>query len=152
MLFLETVAKPLHFLHLVAAVTSLASCVHLLVRLWGKGRDKRIRTHALVLGIAYLSTYALGALIYPTFRVRVRAALLDPVYPWATGLFEIKEHAATLMLAPVLAIFLLARGLDATAALDRRHSLLVGGLTSIVLTVLIYNACVGWYLGTLRSI
>lgn len=149
MLAFETIVRPLHFLHLVAGLSSVASCVHLLTRLLSRRHDPRIRTHALVLGVAYLSTYLLGALIYPTFRVRVRAELLDRHYPWATGLFEIKEHAASIVLIPVLAIFLLSRTLDLK---QKPEALLVGGLASVVLLVLFYNACVGWYLGTIRSV
>ncbi len=102
-----------------------------------------------MLGLAYLATFTLGTLIYPTFRVRVRAELLDKTYPWATGLFEIKEHAASIVLIPVLAIFLLSRTLDLK---QKPEALLVGGLASVVLLVLFYNACVGWYLGTIRSV
>lgn len=152
MVAFEPVARLLHFLHLVAGVTSVAACTHFLVRLLRKRGDARVRVHALTLSVAYVTTYVLGAVIYPTFRVRVRADLLDRTYPWATGLFEIKEHAASIVLLPVLAIFALSRSLDLKQELDRRHAFLLGGLASIVLCVLVYNACVGWYLGTLRSV
>jgi len=152
MVALESFAKVLHFLHLVAGVTSLAACTHLLVRLLRRRHDARVRTHAAVLGVAYLSTYAFGALMYPTFRVRVRAELLDRVYPWATGLFEIKEHAASLVLVPVAGVFLLSRALDPKSDADRHHYVLLGGLATVVFLVLVFNACVGWYLGTLRSV
>lgn len=149
MVAFESLVRPLHFLHFVAGITSLASCVHLLVRLLRRRHDPRVRTHATVLGLAYLATFTLGTLIYPTFRVRVRADLLDKTYPWATGLFEIKEHAASIVLIPVLAIFLLSRTLDLK---QKPEALLVGGLASVVLLVLVYNSCVGWYLGTIRSV
>jgi hypothetical protein len=149
MLAFESHARLLHFLHLVAGVVTLASCVHLGWRLL-RGRDNvRVRLHARTLFFAFLSTYSLGALIYPTFRVRVRADLLDKSYPWASGLFEIKEHAATLALLPVVAIFALTRN---PAPGERRYELLLRGLVGFVLLVLVYNACVGWYLGTLRSV
>ncbi|MBI3203702.1 MAG: hypothetical protein HYZ29_19340 [Myxococcales bacterium] len=152
MLAFESIVRPLHFLHLIAGLSSVASCVHLLTRLSSRRHDPRIRTHALVLGVAYLSTYLLGAVIYPTFRVRVRADLLDRHYPWATGLFEIKEHAASIVLVPVLAIVILSRVLDPRQEHDRRHMLLLRGLTGLVLVVLLYNASAGWYLGTIRSV
>ena len=112
MVAFEFIVRPLHFLHLLAGLSSVASCVHLLMRLLTKRHDPRLRTHATVLGATYAAAYFLGALIYPTFRVRVRAALLDSHYPWATGLFEIKEHAASLVFIPVLAIVVLSRLLD----------------------------------------
>jgi hypothetical protein len=44
----------------------------------------------------FLATAALGAWLYPAFRVDVRAAVLDVQYPWATSLFELKEHFAAI--------------------------------------------------------
>ena len=152
MVVFESIVKPLHFLHLLAGLSSVASCVHLLLRLFSKRHDPRLRTHATVLGATYAATYLLGAMIYPTCRVRVRAALLDTHYPWATGLFEIKEHAASLVFVPVLAIVVLSRILDPNQALDRRHLLLTRALTALVLVVLVFNASAGWYLGTIRSV
>ncbi|MBK7580695.1 MAG: hypothetical protein IPI67_10865 [Myxococcales bacterium] len=152
MLAFEPYARLLHFLHLLAAVVSVASCVHLLVRM-AKGRpDPRVRRHGLVLGVAYSAAWLLGATIYPTFRVRVRADFLDAAHPWATGLFEIKEHAATLALLPVLTIVLLTRSTESGTGAGGGHRRLVLGLASVVLGVLVYNASVGWYLGTLRSV
>lgn len=157
MVALEAWARWLHFFHLLGGIASVGVCVHLMVRLIqsrrrGKPIDLRVRLHALLLLIAYGSTYGLGTLFYPTFRVRVRAEYLDRAFPWATGLFEIKEHAASIALLPVVAIFVLSRVLDSKRDFDRRYVLLFGGLLSVVLTVVIYNAFVGWYLGTLRAV
>jgi len=157
MLAFEPFARLLHFLHWLGGIATVGTCTHLLVRLayrsrHGKPSTARVRLHSLILLIAYLSTWILGTLIYPTFRIRVRADLLDKTYPWATGLFEIKEHAATLILIPVIAIYAMGRKLDFGNAQDRRYSSLFVGLVIVVLTVTIYNACVGWYLGTLRSV
>lgn len=157
MLAFESSARLLHFLHLLAAIVSLGSCTHFFVRLHqnvrrGRFLDRRSRLHALILAVAYGATWGLGALVYPTFRVRVRADFLDRTYPWATGLFEIKEHAASIVLIPVLALFVLTRVLDAEDEADRRYAPLLGVLAGLVLCVLTFNACVGWYLGTLRSV
>lgn len=157
MLAFESYARFLHFLHLLAAIVSLGACAHFFVRLYqnvrrGRFLDRRSKLHATILTTAYASTWVLGALVYPTFRVRVRAELLDRAYPWASGLFEIKEHAANIALLPVLAIFVLTRVLDPEHEADRRHARLLGALAGLVLTILTFNACVGWYLGTLRSV
>jgi len=151
MVAFESAAKALHFLHHVAGIASVAACIHLLVRLARSRKDKRIRTHSRTLLVAYVSTFVLGTLIYPTFRVRVRADFLDRLYPWATALFEIKEHAATMALLPVLAVFALSRSLEPNETPSRAHALLLSGLISVVLCVVLFNACVGWYLGTLGS-
>lgn len=153
MIVFESFVKVLHFLHWVAAMTCIAACVHLIVRLTKSRVDKRIYLHARTLLVAYLAVYTLGSLVYPTFRVRVRAEFLDRVYPWATGLFEIKEHAATLALLPVVGIFLLSRPLISRSERQAPlHAPLLLGLSVLVMGVLMFNACVGWYLGTLRSV
>lgn len=151
MVFLEPYAVFLHFLHFIAGIVSVAACVHILVRQVRLKRDKRVRLHARTLLVAYLTTFALGSLLYPTFRVRVRAEFLDRVYPWATGLFEMKEHAATLALIPVVGIFVLSRSLENDADREARYAPLFRGLVSLVLGVLLFNASVGWYLGSLRN-
>ena len=156
MIVFESFAKILQFLHWLAAIASTAACVHLIVRLARSRQDKRAYVHARTLLVAYLSLYGLGCLVYPTFRVRVRAEFLDSAYPWATGLFEIKEQAATLALLPVIGVFLLLRTQAKAAATDRReagkYTPFVLSLSSLVMFVLVFNACVGWYLGTLKGL
>jgi hypothetical protein len=157
MVVLESSARVWHFLHLLAGVCCIAACTHLLVRLIQTLRrrrvlDRRLRTHASILALAYVATFTFGSLFYPSFRVRVRAEYLDPLFPWATGLFEIKEHAATLALLPVLGIFAITRVLGREPEAERPYLYLLSGLSGLVLCILLYNACVGWYLGTLRSV
>ncbi|MEZ4221050.1 MAG: hypothetical protein R3B13_08975 [Polyangiaceae bacterium] len=152
MVAFESIARLLQFLHWIAAIAATAACVHLIVRLWRARGDRRAYVHARTLLVAYALLYGLGSLVYPTFRVRVRAEFLDRVYPWATGLFEIKEQAATLALVPVVGIFLLLRRpgeAEPSRKASAKYSALALGLSSFVLLVLVFNACVGWYLGTL---
>jgi hypothetical protein len=155
MIVFESLAKILQFLHLLAAITSIAACVHLIVRLLRSRLDRRIHVHARTLLVAYLSLYSLGSLVYPTFRVHVRAEFLDRMYPWASGLFEVKEHAATLALLPVIGVYLLTRPHSGDADRPRfttKHAPLVVSLSSLILLVLVFNACVGWYLGSLKGL
>lgn len=151
MVFLEPYAKLIQFLHLFAGVTAVAACSHLLIRMLRSRRDARVRTHAMTLLIAYLSAYLLGSLQYPTFRVRARYEFLDQAVPWATGLFEMKEHFATLTLLPVIGIFVLTRRRPTEGSSATPHPGLLASLGSVVLLVLLFNACVGWYLGTLKG-
>jgi hypothetical protein len=154
----EPYRQPLLFLHLAAAVSTLAVAVHLLVRLAQSARKpnpwlaRSVRRHAWLLFSLYAATWVLGALIYPAFRILVRYAYLDETLPWATGLFEIKEHAATLGLVPALGVLLLARGASTTAPPLTRHAVTLGALTGGVAAVLLFNAWCGWYLGTLRPL
>jgi cytochrome bd-type quinol oxidase subunit 2 len=156
MVAFESVKIFFHFLHLLGGITTVAVCVHLLVRTLrlvstGNHWAQQVRLHALTLLIAYAVTFACGAIIYPTFRVRVRAEFMDHTMPWVTGLFEIKEHAASIMLFPVLGIFILSRVVDLREKPDRVYASLFIGLIALVLTVVVFNAGVGWYLGAVRS-
>ena len=155
MIVFESSAKFLQFLHWIAAIASIAACAHLIVRTAKSRQDRRAYVHARTLTVAYLSLYCLGSVVYPTFRVRVRAGFLDNMYPWATGLFEIKEQAATLALLPVVGIFLLTRQAFSPRSTSGRapntHAPLLLSMSSLVMLVLVFNACVGWYLGTLKG-
>lgn len=59
-------------------------------------RWKRIQLIVGITSASYLFTFVYGMLLYPVFRVTVRAVLLDPSLPHGTGIFEIKEHLAAL--------------------------------------------------------
>ena len=49
--------------------------------------------------ILYVTTFVLGAIIYPTYRVYVRPPLEDIRVLYAIGLFEMKENFLAIMLA-----------------------------------------------------
>ena len=154
MVAFENITTPLQFLHHAAGVCTLAVSVHFLMRCvqhWRtpQGWRGQLRLHATLLLIFYGATYVLGALIYPTFRVRVRGGFLDATFPWATGLFEIKEHGATLMLLPVAGLFVMSRILDFSRSAHRPYAALVSVTVFLVVVVVGYNACLGWYLGVI---
>lgn len=151
----ESIAKILLFLHLAGAVIALGSAVHLMLRLMRALRGAFIpqaRLHAGILAASYVTTVALGALIYPTFRIRVRHDNLDAALPWATGLFEIKELTASVGLIPAVGIWLLTRAIDFNSPSCRPYAVASIGLTAYVFAVLAFNTWAGWYLVTLRSV
>lgn len=158
MIIFESVARPLLFLHLIAAACAAGAAVHLAIRVWGylRGRVIKIpheKLYAHLLLVSYGSCYALGAVVYPTFRIRVRAEYFDRLLPWATGLFEIKEHFATIGLTAVVGAWLLARHLPHPAERAARRWLpLYAGLVGLVLAVVAYNIWSGWYLTTLKAV
>src|SRR4030095_15089542 len=49
--------------------------------------------------VLFVSTLLLGSIDYAPFRFVTRHQYLDANVPWATGLFEIKEHRADIGLA-----------------------------------------------------
>jgi hypothetical protein len=97
-LFLENYAAILKGLHGGIGMISLFALgfgVYLIIKRakidWSSGLK------ASLIGIwAYVLTFILGLLIYPVFRIRVRAEYFDLKLPWLTGLFEIKEYMAAI--------------------------------------------------------
>ena len=93
--------RPLVLLHACLAVVTVGLAVHngilAAAALAGRPvRDGLQRRYARWLPWAYVATFALGLVVYPPWRTEVRAAFLDARYPWATALFEVKEHALAL--------------------------------------------------------
>ena len=94
---MELGPKVLLVLHAAAAIVLIGSTTHngiLAVRqLLGRPVRRSLQQlYVHVLGIAYLTTFTIGLLNYPAFRMDVRAAWLDANAPLATGFFEVKEH------------------------------------------------------------
>lgn len=98
LLFLENFASVLKSLHGGLGIISLAALgfgVYLIIRRpnidWSSGLK------ASFIGIwSYVGVFVLGLLIYPVFRIRVRADYFDSQLPWLTGLFEIKEYVSAI--------------------------------------------------------
>ena len=145
------------FFHLIAAFVALGGAVHLLIRLVVTLKKRPdsfhvVHIHNYILFLSYSTCMLLGALLYPTFRVRVRYEYFDTALPWATALFEIKEHAAALALFPVLLLFVLLRNTDFRDPSHRQYIPLCALMLLWVIGTLGFNAWCGWYLGTLRSV
>jgi len=154
----EPAAKWLLFVHFVSGVIVLSTIVHLLWRmvdyLRGHGGQRfRVWLHSVILAIGYVVCFVSGALVYPTFRVRVRAEFFDQAIPWATGLFETKEHWASIGLPAVLGLLLLAWPLTQAKPEDRRRIVPIYiGLAVVVLGIVGYNVWAGWYLSTILCV
>ena len=103
MVFLEDFYEFLLIVHLFATFVLVGAMTHNLLivagYLRGKfGRQKLEWLYVRVSLWAYIITYVVGALIYPAYRVHIRN-YFDPELPWATGLFEVKEHWGAVALA-----------------------------------------------------
>jgi len=72
------------------------------------GRERLEKTYAKVVSAAYVLTFVLGALLYPTYRVHVRGYYLDRHAPAFSGLFDVKETYASLTLVVAVALGALA--------------------------------------------
>lgn len=140
--------KLLLVLHAALAVALLGASVHNAVlgarTLFGLPvRNKLVRLYpklALVLGL--ITTLA-GAIVYPEFRVEVRAAYLDQALPWASAAFEVKEHLVLLALALLGAQ--VAWGAERSRPWGASAAVLSGAF-------FVYSGLVGLLLTTLRSV
>jgi hypothetical protein len=153
--FLEVISKWLLFVHLVGTGVLLGGMTHdlvLIVGYWrGKFRKKKLgRLYVKVSFWAYVTVFFVGALVYPTFRVRVRHEYFDKCVPWATGLFEVREHWAAIGLALFIAYYFLRRSSDPER--DREKLFLQTGILLILYIIVWYCATVGFYLTTVKSV
>ncbi|MDP3277801.1 MAG: hypothetical protein Q8Q09_21640 [Deltaproteobacteria bacterium] len=81
--------------HAVTAGVLLGSLTHLwLVCERGAPRAALKRTYASVALTCWGILFALGAVMYPRYRVHVRAEQLDVYARWAAKLFDLKENLA----------------------------------------------------------
>ncbi len=106
--FLYGLRKLLLVLHLLSAVALFGSSTHLLLQmpalLRGASRVRLERIYGRVVAVAYAATWGLGALLYPTYRVHVRALFLDRHHPMVANLFDVKENLATIGLPLALCL------------------------------------------------
>ncbi|HVK76969.1 MAG TPA: hypothetical protein VM734_26770 [Kofleriaceae bacterium] len=137
-IWLDDYATLLVVLHAAASIVLIGACTHhaLIVVRYLRGRyPVRLgRIYAATVAGAYLVTFALGLLAYPTFRYHVRALYLDRHAPWASNLFDIKENWAALGLPLVVAMLVLSRLMDPRAdrALLRGYAAASFMVTAIV--------------------
>lgn len=141
--------KALLITHAIAAAILLGSSTHLalLVRRSDAPQGRLHRLYATVALVAFAAVFALGAIIYPNYRVRVRAEWLDLHARWVSVLFDVKENFA-LLVAPVLvAQWLLARGEG-----DPQRRAVLRICTWISASVLWFNVVAGLLVTSYRSV
>lgn len=101
--------RALLLLHALAGIVASGSVGHLgllgLARLLGREvAAARLALHARLALLGLGSTFLLGLLSYPHYRVFVRGLVLDREAPWASNLFDLKENLAALTLPLVLGV------------------------------------------------
>ncbi len=97
---------------------------------------------------SYVLVYIFGALEYPAFRIYVRG-YFDPELPWATGLFEVKEHWGAIGLAIITACYILRENFEPDEERDKLW--LYAGLCFILNIIVWYKVFAGCYLSLLRG-
>ncbi len=153
--FLYGARHLLAVLHTAGSIVLLGACTHhlLLMRHYIKGRLERApleKLYAKIIGIAYVVTFGLGALLYPTYRTLIRGYYLDRFAPSYSGFFDVKETFAALALMVVLGLFALAykwKPKDEPALAP-----IVAAMSLVVCCVVWFNAIVGVWLVSVRGV
>lgn len=154
MVFLENFYEFLLLVHLLATFVLVGSMTHNLLivinYLRGKfGRQKLEQRYVKISLWAYVIVYAIGALIYPAFRVYIRGDYLDEHVPWATGLFEVKEHWGAVALALFFVYYFLRKNFE--PANEKAKLFLYVPLCFVLNLVLWYKVIVSCYLALLKG-
>jgi len=142
-------------LHGLSGMLLLGAITHQAVAVWWPGppaesawwrslRAVHARRYVVAVIVLFALTAGLGALIYVPFRTRVRFEFLDAHAPWATGLFEIKEHGGAIGLALLPAYWAVWR--DPGERAGRRS------ITSLLLLVSWWNYLAGQVVNNLRGL
>jgi hypothetical protein len=152
--FLANYYNFLVVLHLLATIVLVGAMTHNLLivlrYIGGKfGRKKLEYFYVKVSLWAYAVVYAFGALAYPAFRINRRAALLDKELPWATGLFEVKEHWGALGLAFLFVYYFLRRSFQPDE--EKEKLFFYVPLCLLLNVILWYKVVVGCYLALLKG-
>lgn len=155
MVFLENFYEWLLVLHLLATFVLVGSLTHNLLCvvkfIRGEfGRAKLEWRYVRVSLWSYVIVYILGTVIYPAFGAYIRGTYFDSLLPWATGLFEIKEHWGAVGLALMFVYYFLRKNF--TPRQEREKLLYLYAPLCVILNVIIwYEVVVGCYLTVLRG-
>jgi hypothetical protein len=111
--FLFAFRRLLLLLHGAGSIVLVGAATHhaLQMRHYLRGRFDREaleKTWAKVVAVSYTITFAIGALLYPSYRVHVRGYYLDRYAPGYAALFDVKEVYASLALVVALGLGALA--------------------------------------------
>lgn len=154
MVFLEQFYAVLLLAHLFGTFILVGSLTHNLLivikYVRGKfGRQKLEFYYNRVSLWSYGIVYVLGALIYPAFRVYMRAEYFDTQTPWATGLFEVKEHWGAVGLAFFFVYYYLRKNFKPNI---EKEKLWLYVPFCVVLNIIVwYKTVVGCYLSLLKG-
>ncbi len=154
MVFLENYYEFLLLVHLFATFVLVGGMTHNLFIVVGYvrgkfGRQKLEWLYVRVSLWAYTIVYVIGVLIYPAYGARIRHTYLDPELPWATGLFEVKEHWGAVGLAMFFVYYFLRKSFQPAQEKDKLF--LYVPLCLLLNVILWYKVIVGCYLALLKG-
>jgi hypothetical protein len=141
-LFLESLARPLLICHAIAAAVLVGATTHHLLwcrhYLFGRyGQAKAERRFATICAIAFVSTFVVGNLLYPTYKVRVRAEYFDNP-PAITDELKLRTSAhAQIGVAPTPTPSVIASLSPIARMFDiKEHWVALGCMASVLLWIL----------------
>ena len=98
---------------------------------------------------SYIIVYITGALIYPAYKIYIRNIYFDPEIPWATGLFEVKEHWGALALAFFFVYYFLRKSFKPDE--EKEKLFLYVPLCFLINIIVWYKIVIGCYLSLLKG-
>jgi len=154
MVFLEGAYSILLLLHLFVTFVLVGCMTHglLIVTSYMRGKFNRQKLELYYTKVAlwsYVIVYIIGALIYPAYRIYIRHHYFDPKLPWATGLFEVKEHWGAVGLAMFFVLYFLRRNLHPVEDKDKLWFYVP--LFFLLNVIIWYKVVAGCYLSLLKG-
>ena len=150
--FLHASARAFLLVHAVVGFAAVGAATHLATYSVGiaRGREPwrgRARLFGLLVPALFLAAFVVGLMLYPAWRIDVRAAVLDARSPATSAAFELKEHLAALTL-PFLG------GAAALALWPRtRETRWMAATLAVAAATLIWTvALVGLYVAAVRAV
>jgi hypothetical protein len=143
-------------IHGLLAVALLGALTHQALAVWWAARQpatfvQRFRgvapaAYANAIVVLYLATFALGAFMYPDYRLNIRVVLEQMEMPMANGGFELKEHFAVMGLSMLPAYWRFWR-----LPLSEKHTRTRAFLTALLAFIVWWNFLVGHVLNNIRG-
>lgn len=149
-----TFARCIVLLHACTAIVLVGAATHHAVialgYLRGTCKVRLARIYAATVMVAWLVTFVLGLFAYPAFRTEVRAAYMDACEPWASSLFDVKEHLAALGIPLVIGVFLLSRAIEPKR--DRSLALAYAAMVVLVAAIVWFDLLAGLLTTMVRGV
>lgn len=154
-IFLYGARRLLLVLHAAGSIVLVGASTHHALHMRHYWREKFVRVEmekrwAKVVAVAYVVTFGIGALLYPTYRYHVRGMYLDRYAPAYAGLFDVKEVYASLTL--VVAIGLGALAFALRPAEERWLVRVYAVMSFLVCGVVWLNVVLGLLVTSVRGI
>jgi len=154
-IFLYGARRLLLVLHAAGSMLLVGAATHHALHMRHYLREKFVRVEqekrwAKVVSAAYVFTFVIGALLYPSYRYHVRGLYLDRYAPTYAGLFDVKEVYASLTL--VVAIGLGGLAFVLKPAQERWLVRVYAVMSFLVCAVVWLNVVLGLLVTSVRGI